>query len=911
MLKKFRNPVSQTAAVFLVSLLVLALAWQVPFTFSINLGTPDDDWAVLRGFSDRESNGRFNFRWTMDQEAELRLPDVGWPSRIGLVGVAPRPNASPPAAFLATASSRTQFGFDPSAASRPADELGRLTFQAAGPAPRFSLRPNSLWLGSELFQPQGDNRLLGVVVSQVYLQPQPSRFGLVIPPLAAWLGWGLVISLIYVNLIAFPQRAPVPVQGRSPLVKTYLPIAASGSALVLIVALQLSVPQWLAVNGASIAWGIALPLAVWVGLAKWPLKWQAASLGAVVIGSILLVYWERALGPFALTTSLAAGLLLLTSSLRSNFASHWQNVVLIISLSAGAGWGLWQGRLPRTEDTERHHLFWVSELDRLIQQGNFYPRWSPIFSWERGGPIFQYYPPLSRYLIESFHLLGMTFNNGLMLLQYGALVFGAVGCYFWTFELLRDRRAALLGGLAFSYFPFHFAEFYSVGSIANQLAGAFLPWIFWQLTLLFRQSDKSFNPLWLGLLGGALALTNNPQLIVFVFSGSLYMAGLAVIERKTLRRNWWPIGWRLGVAGAVAFGLSAFFLLPATLESKQVGLLTAGSSLEPNSYLWANRDTYGMVWRKLEPQIHYLNHFGTLHYWLAGLGFVRLLFQKSLHRVQLIWLALLVGLLLLLQDAISRPFWETFSLIRTIQYSSRLLNPLIVFLIPLLAGLALVIKPDKRQWRWLNSGVVLVVCGLILYACLHKVDTAYWRPTFTGAISQRALTEQYSSADVLYMPKGLTNIKMAENYRPPVFNDNRTTGLGDRLDWKITGPDSYRLEAVVSRPASVTVTLFWFEGWWKVTDGQGRTYETTPAPETFLTMLNLPPGEHQITVKLQDTPVRLVSNALSLVTVVALLVFFAYRKLVRPRLDRVRRTEKIGSAEPQAQDELSDSVVKY
>src|SRR5206468_4312073 len=134
--------------------------------------------------------------------------------------------------------------------------------------------------------------------------PQPNRFGFVVPPLAPWLGWSLAVSLVFFSLRRFGQA----ITGS----KQNLKWAASGGAgiLFLFVVVRLAFPQWLAVNGAGLAWGTALPLLAWTVLAGRP-KWVALALWGLILAGLLMVYYGLALAAFAATVCVVTGLLFL------------------------------------------------------------------------------------------------------------------------------------------------------------------------------------------------------------------------------------------------------------------------------------------------------------------------------------------------------------------------------------------------------------------------------------------------------------------------------------------------------------------------------------------------------------------------------------------------------------------------
>ena len=135
----------------------------------------------------------------------------------------------------------------------------------------------------------------------------------------------------------------------------------------------------------------------------------------------------------------------------------------------------------------------------------------------------------------------------------------------------------------------------------------------------------------------------------------------------------------------------------------------------------------------------------------------------------------------------------------------------------------------------------------MIYASLYSLSYAYWPPSFTGAISQKALTEQIVRGDVNFLPKGLDDYGPFSRYRLPEFDGGQVRAQTDRLDWKSTGSDNYELKTNSQASAQVTVPLFWWSAtWWKVTDETGQVYPTKANPTNFLMTIEVPPGLHSL-----------------------------------------------------------------
>jgi hypothetical protein len=883
-----RQP-AQIALIFFFSLLIILATWQVPFSYTVNTGKGhNDSWELTKGWGDQERNDRFSYRWTIDHNTEARIPDVGWPSQVKIVGIGPRPDDNPPQVTLNARGPVKTFTASVQNSVLPPDQDERLTFEVAGPKPEFSLNANRLIISSELYKPIGDPRYLGFLVSQIQVSPQPNQFGFVVPPLAAWTGWSLVVSLLFLKFRQFGRT----VIGSQQNLK-WAALAGIGGLLVFSGA-RLAFPQWLCVNGAGIAWGTALPLLAWVVPGKYPARRLAYALWGLIAIGLLLVYYGLALAAFVATIWVVSGLLFLALALKYNFKQHLVNTGLLATLSLGAIWGLLQGQLTRSNDIPFYHLYWINELDRMIEQGNWYPRFAPDFNWGQGGMVFNYYGPMTRYLVEFGHLAGMTFSSAMMFHQVLAVIFGMVGCYFWCDELLKNRLAAILGALAFCYYPYHIGGLYESGWIGNTWAGAFLPWVFLLMTRVVRQPLNRTGPVWLGICVAGLPLNNNPQSILFMPLGGLFVAGLLFIEWRAGKLLFWRTFFNISLGAVVTIALSAFFTIPTFLELDKVGLTDAA----PARNFYANWPQDLALWRALRPNMEDYAILGTLHYLLAAAGAAVLWFRQPRLRGFAALLGGLVAVTFFFQWSISSFFWDTFPFFAMINFSSRLMAPAIVFAAPLIGALVmgkvLSTQPDAPEltakvWpgvlgkvKWGILGAVALT-ALLIYASLHNLTYVYWPVKFDGTISQRALTEQVYRADVVWLPRGLKNRREIDGYFPPSFNDKLRATPADSLSWRNTGPDSFELTASLSKPGQVTVPLLWFsDSWWNVTDQTGRKYTTSVSEEGRRMMLDLDAGQYTVKVKFQDPPLRTFSNILSILTFLAIPAFLL-RSYFRPK----------------------------
>ena len=140
-------------------------------------------------------------------------------------------------------------------------------------------------------------------------------------------------------------------------------------------------------------------------------------------------------------------------------------------------------------------LFHALALDRMIRQGIVYPRWLNDLAFGLGYPLFNYYPPLSTYLIESLHLLGFDFVNALKAAFIVMIAIAAGGAYALSTEIFRDKKntraLGILTAVAYVCFPYLLTDIYTRGVSTEALGLVLLPWVFWALRRAITTSSIS------------------------------------------------------------------------------------------------------------------------------------------------------------------------------------------------------------------------------------------------------------------------------------------------------------------------------------------------------------------------------------------------------------------------------------
>lgn len=257
-------------------------------------------------------------------------------------------------------------------------------------------------------------------------------------------------------------------------------------------------------------------------------------------------------------------------------------IVLVILLSIFALGPLLQPGYFWGAHDARHSVYFLFEFDRAIQDGVWYPRWAPDFTFGYGYPFFNIYGPLAFYIGEFFHLIGFDFVDSVKLVFGLAIVLSGVSMYLFVRRLL-GREAGLVAGLMYIYVPYHIADVYVRAALSETVGLVFLPLVLWGFYETV-QRPKLKAILGTGLAYAGLMFSSNliALLAMPLLAGYLILLGLEKLIREQPLRglsfdSLWPFAGHIGHIAAPPFlgllfglGLSAIFWLPAFTEYKYV-----------------------------------------------------------------------------------------------------------------------------------------------------------------------------------------------------------------------------------------------------------------------------------------------------------------------------------------------------
>ena len=536
-----------------------------------------------------------------------------------------------------------------------------------------------------------------------------------------------------------------------------------------------------------------------------------------------------------------------------------------------------KGVVPESGDTLLH-LYRAVQLDALFQEGILYSRWAPDLVYGYGYPLFNYYAPLAYYLVELFHLLGLSLVGAFLMTFVAAFIGASLFTYSWVRGLFGEA-AGLAAAALFVFSPYLMIDGFQRGALAELIGLALLPLILWAFRLAILDR-RWFYALIATLTYAALILTHNISALIFspVLIAYAWMIGAS--QAPAGRGRWWA-GLRLALPAlglmALSLGLSAFYWLPAIVEQD---LVQISQAFGPAHFNYATNflglgDLLALPF-VVDPKL-VQQDVPLAVSWIAILLAVLGLATLGRYRTEpeklghILFAALVVVFGLFMALPLSLFIWDRLPLLPFVQFPWRFLGLVSLFL-ALLAGVGLdsllALEWPVGWGRRLRLALPALVIGLAALYMLPwgYTDTVVPPPaTITGAADfarQSGALGTTSAGE--YLPLAVAEVPAAER---PGFPED-----GARLAQE-TLPEGAHLLSAEYRPLAYEVTLdspvpftatfntFFFEGWRGTIDG--RPVDLRAAGPKGLISLDVPAGRHEIAIRFESTAARDLATIIS------------------------------------------------
>lgn len=456
-----------------------------------------------------------------------------------------------------------------------------------------------------------------------------------------------------------------------------------------------------------------------------------------------------------------------------------------------------------------------------------------------GYPVPTFLYPGYMYFAAPIQIITSDFVNTIKLVFVISLLGSTFFTYLWLNKIF-SKIASIFGSIISLYLPYHLYDVYTRGSLGEIFALMWVPFILWSM--------EKKNIL-LTSIGIALLIISHNSLAALFLPIILFYA---ILKLKSLNFNKLIIS--LFPIILFSFGLSAFFTIPAIYELKFTQFLKTSIS-NPLIY-FADLKLIGLV-----SIFIFINSIFLLHsiIWKKTNKSTSLSYKRNIVKY-LIFFLFLSGFSIFLSTSASKFIWEIIPS-SWIQFPFRVLSYLIIclsflaaFSISLIKGARLII-------------MILVTTFLLIYSAHPFVypkkqtnfsDIYYYTNQATTTVQDEYMPKWVKQKPLKSAEKKVEVIKGEGEIKNIVYNNK-----------KIIFSSEIKQEAIVQ-----VNTIYW-PGWEVFVNGEKENIEYLNSNGFMNISLNK--GYNNVVIEFFETPLRIFSDMISIVSLLILVIYFCGR----------------------------------
>lgn len=516
-----------------------------------------------------------------------------------------------------------------------------------------------------------------------------------------------------------------------------------------------------------------------------------------------------------------------------------KNIFLAIIITSISVFSLLNKGLPPTHDGE-YHVIRFYEFNKTLSDGNIYPRWAPDLNNGFGVPLFNYVYPLPNYAASVFHIFGSSFIDAFKMSMILAAILGSIFMFLWAREFWGDL-GGIVSSVFYSFSPYHLADIYIRGSIGEVWALSFFPAFLWSSTKFLKTKNNLY--LFLSSIFLALAILSHNILGLMFFGFALGYIIFLLFNSK-----YRPY---LKIISIFIFGLSlsAIFWIPALFEKQFV------RGLQVYDYVANFPEFYQLIFPSwgaglAGDLVNGLSfQIGIANLLVFVMSFI-LLFKKQ-YRKLTIFLTVSFIVIFFLMLKISLPVWKFIPLMNYFQFPWRFLS-LEILIAAFLAG------GVSKLWKPRLSAVILIFLVVVL-------GIGYAKPAYYLLRSDSYYTSRSNFIDGTNSPGNSFNtiwMKGVAKQKNKILTDGKITNMHIQSQ-------KYSFDLKLKNREDIVINTAYFPSWRVYVDGKAVPVKILENGAFSFSSLQ---GNHKILIDLEDTPVRLVSEILSAITIIFVLL---------------------------------------
>jgi uncharacterized membrane protein len=519
--------------------------------------------------------------------------------------------------------------------------------------------------------------------------------------------------------------------------------------------------------------------------------------------------------------------------------------------------------LPVTHDGQ-DHVARIANFYQNLKEGNIIPRWGANLNWGYGHPVLMFLYPLPSYVASLFHFIGFSLVDSTKIFFAISYIFSGLTMYLWLKQFL-SRNAAYIGALLYLFAPYRFVDLYIRGAIGEHAAFIFPPLVLYSIIKLSKDKKLSLRPIIIGSLSlAALILSHNAISLMFLPLFLVYSL-LLLLQANNKRQ----LIIKMISLFLIGFSLSAFFWGPAFFEGKYTlrDIVTKGeykSRFSGINQLLYSPWVYGGS-GEFSVQVGFIHILSVI----LSLPVLYHLVKKKdkLWSVGFVFLLFFIISLFLIEKS-SIYLWERISLIQKFQFPWRFLS-LSVFTSSVLGAILAHLTPKKYIFILL---LFITIGQIIISKDFLKAKDYQIKP-------ESFYTSIYNSTTDTGESSPVWSVRFME--KRPDFRIEVISGSA-RIKENLRKTTQHNYEIVSDKPVKIRENTLYFPGWKVYVDNIPAKVQFQDPANRGLMTFDLGQGVHNVSIRFEDTKLRMAANIVSLLffsPILIILVYYVFHSL--------------------------------
>ncbi len=501
----------------------------------------------------------------------------------------------------------------------------------------------------------------------------------------------------------------------------------------------------------------------------------------------------------------------------------------------------------------------LGDMFRSLRDLQIPVRYSGDLNFNYGYPLFNFAYPFPYYLGIVLHFLGSGFVDAVKFIFAVSVLLSGLFMFLAGRLLWKNTWAGIVCAILYTYFPYRMVDLYVRGSIGESLSFVLFPLLFY-LTIKLVNKFSIFSVCGIAISIAILIMTHNIMTVLFMPVYMSFIIGQIILKNKKSIKQL--------VAGIVlGLGMSAFFWIPALFEKNNI-LLSRMPIADRNLYFVTLNEFLLPRWGYGVPTDPngFSYQLGLVHLAIFIVVILSLLFTflknkkeaKDNSRKIALLLTIISSFYTFLLFKPSDFLWKNIPLFSEINYPWTALG-ILGFLVSLLAGFLCKQYFGKYMIVFLAATAIFFVLPYAKPERYFSKADDYYLTNDATTTSSNELMPLWVKKFPFQRPSSKVEIIKGQGVIEGVFSNSK------RVKFSVN----------TSYESIVRINTIYYPGW-KVSVDKANI-AISYSNEKGVMDISVPSGNHIVDAEFGETPLRLISDIISISSFFILLLFIIKR----------------------------------